>query len=148
MISDKKPLVFVPITYHPSPITITMAESIDRYYRMMASMRRAQLGMRRWSPAADVYLTHDGWIVKVDLAGVNIDDLEVTIEGTKMTIAGCRRDSSFGEGVSYHQLEITYSTFEKTLSFPCSIEGATLLRDYRDGLLILHLRSKGECKEG
>lgn len=142
-----------PFTHHLSLVTrnlspVFMAESVDRYYRMMASMRRAQLGMRRWSPAADVYLTLDGWIVKVDLAGVSLDDLEITIDGTKMTIAGCRRDTSFGEGVSYQQLEITYSTFEKTLSFPCSIDGATMLRDYRDGLLILHLRSKEEYKEG
>lgn len=121
-----------------------MAESIDRYFRTMASMRRAQLGIKSWSPAADVYRTHDGWIVKVDLAGVRLDDLEITIDGAKMTISGCRRDTSFGEGVSCHQLEITYSTFEKTLSFPCAIDAATLLRDYRDGLLILHLRSKEE----
>ena len=91
--------------------------------------------------------SHDGWIVKVDLAGVSLEDLEITIDGAKMTISGCRRDSSFGEGLSCHQLEIRYNTFEKTLSFPCSIDGATLLRDYSDGLLILHLRSKEECFE-
>jgi HSP20 family protein len=115
---------------------------------MMSSMRRAQLGTRVWSPAADVYSTKDGWIVKVDLAGVSVDDLQITINETKLTIAGCRRDTSFGAGISYHQLEITYSTFEKTLSFPCSIDGATILRDYRDGLLILHLRSREECAGG
>ena len=124
-----------------------MAESVERYFRMMSSMRRAQMGKRRWNPAADVYRTHDGWIVKVDLAGVSLEDLEITIDGAKMTISGCRRDSSFGEGLSCHQLEIRYNTFEKTLSFPCSIDGATLLRDYSDGLLILHLRSKEECFE-
>ena len=113
----------------------------------MPSMRRAQFGVGMWSPAADVYRTHDGWIVKLDLAGVSLDDLEIVIAGARMTIAGCRRDTSCGEGVSYHQLEITYSTFEKTLSFPCSIDGATVLRDYRDGLLILRLRSKELCDE-
>lgn len=124
-----------------------MAESVERYFRKMASRRRARLGDRTWSPAADVYRSHDGWIVKVDLAGVNLDDLEITLEGAKMHISGCRRDTSFTDCISYQQLEITYSTFEKTLSFPCSIEGATLLRDYRDGLLLLHLRGKEECEE-
>jgi HSP20 family protein len=125
-----------------------MADSVERYFRMMSSMRRAQLSTRVWSPAADVYSTNDGWIVKVDLAGVSVDDLKITINDARMTITGCRRDTSFADSVSYHQLEITYSTFEKTLSFPCSIDGATILRDYRDGLLILHLRSKEECTEG
>ena len=102
---------------------------------------------RLWRPAADVYRTRDGWIVKVDLAGVSSEDLEIEIDGSTLRIAGCRRDTFYGEGVSYHQLEITYSRFEKTLQFPCSIEGATVMRDYRDGLLILHLRGEAECEE-
>jgi HSP20 family protein len=124
-----------------------MAESVERYFRMMSSMRRVKLSSCKWSPAADVYSTLDGWIVKVDLAGVSLEDLEITIAGAKMTISGCRRDTAFGEGIAYQQLEITYSTFEKTLSFPCSIDGATMIRDYRDGLLIIHLRSADGCSE-
>ena len=124
-----------------------MAESVERYFRMMHIGRRVQPGARMWRPDADVYRTTDGWIVKVDLAGVSADDLEIKIEGRTLSIRGCRRDTFFGQGVVYHQLEITYSRFEKTLRFPCSIEGASLLRDYRDGLLILHLRGEEECEE-
>ncbi len=113
---------------------------------MMSAMRRAKMSGRMWRPAADVYRTSDGWIVKVDLAGVSPDDLEIIIDGATLSLSGCRRDTFYGEGISYHQLEITYSRFEKTLSFPCSIEGATVVRDYRDGLLILHLRGEAECE--
>lgn len=124
-----------------------MAESVERYFRLLHPGRRVRPGGRVWRPAADVYRTQDGWIVKVDLAGVSADDLKIIIEGRALTISGCRRDTFFGEGVTYHQLEITYSRFEKTLRFPCSIEGASILRDYRDGLLILHLRGEDNCEE-
>ena len=124
-----------------------MAESVERYFRMMPA-RRVRPGGRVWCPNADVYRTSDGWIVKVDLAGVTAADLEIEVKGRTLSIAGCRHDTFFEEGVSYHQLEITYSRFEKTLRFPCSIEGASLLRDYRDGLLILHLRGEENCDEG
>jgi HSP20 family protein len=124
-----------------------MAESIERYFRLMPLGRRVRPAARVWCPAADVYRTRDGWIVKVDLAGVSADDLEITVEGPILHIAGCRRDTFYGEGITYHQLEITYSRFEKTLRFPCSIEGAHLARDYRDGLLILHLQAEEECEE-
>ena len=124
-----------------------MAESVERYFRMMHVGRRARPGARVWRPDADVYRTSDGWIVKVDLAGVSAEELEIRIQGRTLSIAGCRRDTFFEEGIVYHQLEITYSRFEKTLSFPCSIEGASLLRDYRDGLLILHLRGEEKCEE-
>ncbi len=110
--------------------------------------RRTRPSESLWRPAADVYATRDGWIVKVDLAGVSPDDLDITIQGATLRIAGCRRDSFYGEGISYHQLEITYSRFEKTLQFPCSIQGASLVRDYRDGLLVIYLRNAEEgCEE-
>jgi HSP20 family protein len=124
-----------------------MAESVERYFRMMPVGRRVRPSARVWRPDADVYRTPDGWIVKVDLAGVTADDLEIEVDGKTLRIAGCRRDTVFGRGITYHQLEITYSRFEKKLVFPCSIEGASLLRDYRDGLLILHLRSEENCSE-
>jgi HSP20 family protein len=124
-----------------------MAESIERYFRMIPVARRTRPSARVWRPDADVYRTSDGWIVKVDLAGVSADELEIKIQGRTLSISGCRRDTFFGKGVVYHQLEITYSRFEKQLRFPCSVEGASLLRDYRDGLLILHLRGEENCEE-
>jgi HSP20 family protein len=125
-----------------------MAESVERYFLLMPAGRKRQPSRDRlWCPAADVYRTRDGWIVKLDVAGISPEDLEVEIEGAELHVSGCRRDTFYGEGVSYQQLEITYSRFERTLRFPCSIEGAHLLRDYRDGLLILHLKSEENCEE-
>ncbi len=75
-------------------------------------------------PAADVYQTPEGWLVKVELAGVSVEDVEIDIQGNALYIAGCRKDRSCAGGVSFHQMEITYSRFEKTLTFPSVIEGA------------------------
>lgn len=116
-----------------------MAKSVERYFRLIPVGKRVQPGKRLWCPAADVYQMRDGWIVKVDLAGVRVEDLEITVAGSTLHIAGCRRDAFYGEGIVYHQLEITYSRFEKTLRFPGSIEDAHLMRDYHDGLLVIHL---------
>lgn len=125
-----------------------MAKSVEQYFRLLHKPpRAARMSGRAWSPAADVYQTNDGWIVKVELAGVNLDDLEFSLGGHTLVISGCRRDTFFGEGVTYHQLEIMYSRFMKTLHFPCSIDGATFVRDYRDGLLVLHLRASDDCVE-
>ena len=87
-------------------------------------------------------------MVKVDIAGVRSDDIEITIDGKLLRISGLRRDSFCGDGISHYQLEITYSRFEKIIQFPCSIDHATIERDYRDGLLVLRLREDEECREG
>jgi HSP20 family protein len=117
-------------------------ESLDRYFRLIRDDRHRRPSGRLWCPAADVYRSGEGWIVKVDLAGVKPQDVEVTIDGDLLRISGSRRDGTCGEGVSHYQLEITYSRFEKMIRFPRSIEHASIERDYRDGLLILHLREE------
>ncbi len=80
--------------------------------------------------------------MKVDLAGVCPDDLEIALDQLSLSIRGCRRDTFFKEGYSYQQMEITYSRFEKTIQFPCPIEEASLAHDYRDGFLIVTLHCK------
>lgn len=95
-----------------------------------------------WNPNADVYRSEEGWLIKVDLAGVHADDLELSIDQTGLVIRGCRRDTFYREGLSYQQMEITYSRFEKRIQFPCSIEEASIAHDYRDGFLIVNLNCK------
>jgi HSP20 family protein len=120
-----------------------MAESINRYFHFLASSRNAKPSGRLWFPAADVYQTPEGWLVKVELAGVAAEEIEIDIQGNRLYIAGCRRDKICAVGFSYQQMEITYSHFEKTLNFPASIDGASVEHNFENGLLIIHLR-KGE----
>jgi HSP20 family protein len=119
-------------------------ESLERYFRSIQGSRDTRPSGRLWCPAADVYRTSDGWIVKVDLAGIRPEDIKITIDGRLLRISGSRRDGICGEGVSHYQLEITYSRFEKMIQFPRSIEHASITRDYHDGLLILRLQEEAE----
>ena len=120
-------------------------ESLERYFRLIQGSREKRPSGRLWCPAADVYRTGNGWIVKVDLAGIEPADIQVTLDGPMLRISGSRRDGICGEGVSHYQLEITYSRFEKMIQFPRSIEHATIERDYQDGLLILRLCEEEEA---
>ena len=115
---------------------------LDLDFSMGPTAHRVKPSGRLWNPSADVYQSPDGWVVKVDLAGVCSDDLEVEINSSDLHIRGCRKDTFYREDFIYHQMEITYSRFEKTIQFPSPIEGATLARDYRDGFLIIILRSE------
>ena len=112
----------------------------NREVALLTVAHRVRPSGRLWNPAADVYRSNDGWLVKVDLAGICADDLEIEIDESSLKIRGCRRDTFVQEGFSYQQMEITYSRFEKTIEFPCLIEGASLAHDYQDGFLIVNLR--------
>jgi len=123
-----------------------MAKSINRYFQFLGSSKEVRTSGRLWYPAADVYQTPDGWLVKVELAGVSAEEIEIEIQGNILYIAGTRRDKSCAAGVSYHQMEITYSRFEKVLKFPSSIDGARIEHNFDNGLLIISLWKAGEAK--
>ena len=116
-----------------------MAKSINRHFQFLGSSKNVRSG-QLWYPAADVYQTPDGWLVKVELAGVSAEDIEIDIQGNVLYIAGSRKDRSCTGDFSYHQMEITYSSFEKTLKFPASIEGATIEHNFENGLLLIRLK--------
>ena len=122
-----------------TPVKERMAKSINRYFQFLANSKYAKPTGKLWYPAADVYESETGWIVKVELAGVSAEDVHLEIQGNQLYIAGCRRDRSCAAGVTYQQMEITYSHFEKTLEFPASIEGARVEHNFENGLLIIHL---------
>ncbi len=124
-----------------------MAKAFNRHFQFLGSSGGgAKPSGRLWLPAADVYKVEDGWVVKVELAGVAAEDVEIEVHGNTLYIAGCRKDRSCPAGGSYHQMEITYSRFEKTLKFPASIDGVRLDHMFENGLLIIRLR-KGESPE-
>lgn len=112
----------------------------NRDLSLIRTDRRVVPSGRLWNPAADVYRVSDGWIVKVDLAGVCTDELQIEIRDALLSIRGCRRDTHYREGFVYQQMEITYSRFEKSIQFPAPIEGASIGQDYRDGFLIINVR--------
>ncbi len=114
----------------------------DRDLSLISTTRRVRPSGRLWNPSADVYRSADGWIVKLDLAGICSDDLELELRDRLLTIRGCRRDTHCREGFVYHQMEITYSRFEKQIQFPAPIEGASVVRDYSDGFLIIKLHNQ------
>ena len=114
----------------------------NRDFSLIRTDRRVVPSGRLWNPAADVYRSPDGWVVKVDLAGVCMDELEIQIRESVLTIRGCRKDTHIREGCTYHQMEITYSRFEKSIQFPAPIEGASIRRDYKDGFLIIDVRKE------
>ena len=97
-----------------------------------------------WRPPADVYRTREGWVIKMELAGVRPEDIHVITSGSQIFVSGVRRDKFVGEGWSHYSMEITYDRFERTIELPCSLERAGIQVEYRDGLLLVHVLTNQE----
>jgi HSP20 family protein len=96
-----------------------------------------------WQPSVDVYRTRDGWLLKFDLAGVQVEDVTVSIRGRRVSVSGIRRDSIVEEGCSYYSMEISYNRFERAVEMPADLENAQVSLQARDGLLLVRVITEG-----
>ncbi len=95
-----------------------------------------------WRPPADIYRTHQGWLIKLELAGVSPGDLEVTVAGRRLQVAGRRRDWCIREGQRSYQMEIAYNRFEREFELPFDLKVAELETEYVDGMLLITLKAE------
>jgi HSP20 family protein len=96
-------------------------------------------GLAVWQPFVDVYQTHDGWLLKADLAGVMPEDIAVELQGRYIQIRGMRRDWCLEEGCHHYRMEISYSQFERTIELPDELDNARIGTEFRHGMLLIHI---------
>ena len=124
-----------------------MQQVSDEMFRGFFAIPAGGAG-RFWQPPIDIHETEDAVLVKVELAGVKADDLQVSLspDDRLLQISGSRSESARDrEGRSRcHQMEIYFGPFERAVGLP---SGLRLDRDaikatYKEGFLLVTLPKK------
>ena len=71
-----------------------------------------------WVPNTDIYTTEEGLVIKMELAGMRSENLQITVEGNELRICGERPDGCRAAKFNFLAMEINYGSFENILSFP------------------------------
>jgi HSP20 family protein len=86
-------------------------------------------------PNTDVYVTDNGLVVKVELAGMRSEHLEITVEGKRLRISGNRPDGCRAAKCSFLVMEINYGPFESELEVPPGYDLSLAKAAYLNGFL-------------
>lgn len=89
----------------------------------------------RWIPNTDVYTTDTGLVIKVELPGMKSENLEITVEGNQLRIAGTRPDCCRAAKCSFLVMEISYGPFESVLELPSGYALSHAKAVYSNGFL-------------
>jgi HSP20 family protein len=104
---------------------------------------RTGLSRRRtgFSPAVDVAYVSDPprAIVTAELAGVDLEGLELEVQGRTLILAGNRRGERPQEGDVYQQVEIERGPFRRTVELGADVEAERASARYEDGMLRVEL---------
>ena len=120
--------------------------NFDRMRREMDELfgdvfERTGLSRRRggFSPPVDVAYTSDPprAIITAELAGVEIDGLDLEIQGRKLILSGRRGPAE--EGEVYQQVEIERGSFRRIVELAADVKAEHARANYEDGMLRVEL---------
>ncbi len=85
--------------------------------------------------AVDVYETESKLIVKARTAGVNKEDLDVSISDGILTISGTLSSGDDTDAINWHIQECYWGEFSRTLALPVSVKEDEVEAVLKDGVL-------------
>ena len=101
---------------------------------------------RATSPPMDVLEDENQYTVFCELPGVTMDDLELTMTGSVLTIKGEKRPYQMPENARLFKQEHWHGAFQRTLSLPNSVQADKVEAELREGILRIRLPKREEVK--
>lgn len=92
-----------------------------------------------WRPPADVYETEGDVVVRVEMPGVQSEDIALTLHTDTLVVRALRREPRHDAKCLYHQLEIHYGHIERIIPLPRGIRHEEASAGYVDGFLTVRI---------
>ena len=109
---------------------------MDTVLERMAGRGRANAG--RHSMAMDAYRRGNDVWVHLDLPGVSVDSIDISLERNVLTVAAAR-DWPIEEEDQIYAVERRRGEFSRQVHLGESLDGASIEADYQDGVLTLRI---------
>jgi HSP20 family protein len=136
------------IIRHTAPFgdLLSLRQAMDRLFE------ESFVNPRTWSwgehelVALDVYATDEDLVVEANLPGVKPEEVEITVEGNTLSIAGESRSSHKDDEGSTILSEIRRGAFSRTLALPVGLEPDKATATFEDGVLTLRIPKAEQVK--
>ena len=89
--------------------------------------------------AAETWETAQSVVIRVEIPGMNEDDLAIDIHGNDLRIRGEKRSGAGQQVRSYHLMERAYGHFKRSIPLPHGVDADAAEVSYRDGVLTVIL---------
>jgi HSP20 family protein len=107
---------------------------------------KEQLSAGTFVPAVDVYEDEHNLVLKMEIPGVNEEDLKVSLENNTLTVSGERKFEKEEKEENFHRIERRYGSFTRTFRLPSTVDPEKAEANYDQGILKLTLAKRAEAK--
>src|ERR671920_879201 len=99
----------------------------------------------QWAPALDVLQEDGDIVVRAELPGVRLEDVDITFHNGVLTISGVRQAEEQKEGSGYYVRERRYGSFRRNMALPEGTDESKIHARFQDG--VLEVRVEGAAIE-
>lgn len=134
--------------WEPFRDLISLREAMDRLFEeSVVRPRTGELVPRGMGTlAVDMYETDEAVVVKTTIAGIDPEDVDISITGDTLSIKGETKVEEEVEEENYVCRERRYGAFSRSLTVPVPIEADEAHAEFEDGVLTLTLPKAEEVK--
>lgn len=94
-----------------------------------------------FNPAAEVIKDGDDALVRLELAGVDVDkDVNVELDSGRLVISGERRDEHAEDKDGRTLREVRYGSFQRSFAVPAHVQADAVEASYADGVLTVRVK--------
>ena len=112
----------------------------------IGTTKRETVSRNSWIPNADMFIRDGQLVIKVELAGMRREDLELSIDGQLLIISGQRPDGCREGKCTFQIMEIHYGTFERELPVPPEFDTSRAEASYHNGFLRIDIPPNSSSK--
>ena len=101
---------------------------------------------RPWAPSVDILETENELVLKADVPGVELKDIDIQIENGTLTLKGERKFEKEEKNKGFHRLERSYGSFVRYFTVPDTVDTEHVKAEYQNGVLSVTLPKKEVAK--
>ncbi|WP_375513865.1 Hsp20/alpha crystallin family protein [uncultured Nostoc sp.] len=90
-------------------------------------------------PAAEIQETENAILLKLELPGIEVKDLDVQVTENAVYVSGERKSETKTEEKGVTRSEFHYGKFQRVIPLSARIQNTNVTADYKDGILNLTL---------
>lgn len=116
-----------------SPMVDPFGEMDEMFNRMPALMGNTQL--KSFVPAINMYETDKAVVVETPLAGVNPEDVEVSVQKGMLTLKGASKKEHEVDEKNYYRKEVRSGSFYREIVLPAHVQEDKVSAEFENGML-------------
>jgi len=97
-------------------------------------------------PAVDVYEDEHKVTLKLEIPGINQDDVDIRLENNTLTVSGERNFEKEEKEENFHRIERRYGSFSRSFTLPNNLDTESVHATYDNGVLKIELAKRAEAK--